>query len=231
MVYRKFLIFCISALCLSGCYASYQDFKKDILATPPEPHTYYDDLGQHLPDGDIYIVKDNADGAPISLLPKKIFEKKLAPQEAPQKASKTLQQKEPKEEKFKDKQQLDTQENKEPEIEEAPQDIASQCDQRAFLKGKSISALYKIHREQDEICQEITDPAIAAIFMSIFAQRYDWQDIRLLNIDTDFVNLYINALKNSKNRHLKMLLKRNMQNRGCHLLSSDVCIAIKETLN
>jgi hypothetical protein len=103
------------------------------------------------------------------------------------------------------------------------------CEPNLFLLQPNISKLYNIYFTHNKSCHDILDKKVSDHFVKILSQYYTSQEIRILNADAGFLNLYATAIQNS-DIATKTMLNEKMLSQGCHLLKPDACAMLKSAM-
>ncbi len=103
------------------------------------------------------------------------------------------------------------------------------CEPNLFLLQPNISKLYKIYFTHNKSCHDILDKKVSNHFATLLNQYYTSQEIRILNADIDFLNLYATAIQNADITE-KTILNEKVHSQGCHLLKPDACAILKASM-
>ncbi len=103
------------------------------------------------------------------------------------------------------------------------------CEPNLFLLQPNISKLYNIYFTHNKSCHDIFDKKVSNHFVTLLSQYYTSQEIRILNADTGFLNLYTTAIQNSDIAE-KTILNEKILSQGCHLLKPDACAILKASM-
>jgi hypothetical protein len=103
------------------------------------------------------------------------------------------------------------------------------CEPNLFLLQPNISKLYKIYFIHNKSCRDILDKKVSNHFVTLLSQYYTSQEIRILNADTGFLNLYATAIQNADIAE-KNALNEKVLEYGCHLLKPYACKMLKGSM-
>lgn len=103
------------------------------------------------------------------------------------------------------------------------------CEPNLFLLQPNMSKLYKIYFTHNKSCHNIVDKKVSNHFTKLLSQYYTSQEVRILNADTGFLNLYATAIQNA-DITTKTMLNETVLKQGCHLLKPEACKVVKDSM-